>query len=152
MKIKLQSPEKILPWVGAPFMAAWVLEGIILILGFTPHLLFVNYLFEALFLFLFILSYRNKYHCYRKEPDLKITKYFWVELGVHSLFIVGAVVQSAINVRIDITSSGLNYRHEFLFISIAILISHVIYMCVDYYLSEKAAIVKCCKKAKKNKF
>lgn len=41
-------------------MAAWILEGVILTVGFTPNLLFVNYLIEALFLFLFCLSYKKK--------------------------------------------------------------------------------------------
>lgn len=34
-------------------MSAWILEGAVSIIGFTPQLLFVNYLIEALFLFLF---------------------------------------------------------------------------------------------------
>ena len=55
-EIEIKNPQKILPWIGAPFMAAWVLEGIILIVGFTPHLLFVNYLIEGLFVFLFCIS------------------------------------------------------------------------------------------------
>lgn len=59
-EIEIKNPQKILPWIGAPFMAAWVLEGIILIVGFTPHLLFVNYLIEGLFVFLFCISYSNK--------------------------------------------------------------------------------------------
>lgn len=79
-------------------MAAWILEGLVLIIGFTPNLLFVNYLAEAVFLFLFYLSYKNKYKCYKEEPNLKITKYFWVELGIHLSFIIGAVIQSALNV------------------------------------------------------
>lgn len=66
-------------------MAAWILEGVILTVGFTPNLLFVNYLIEALFLFLFCLSYKKKYECYKVEPNLKITGYFWVELSVHGL-------------------------------------------------------------------
>lgn len=61
-EIEILKPKKILPWIGAPFMAAWILEGVILIIGFTPNLLFVNYLIEALFLFLFGLSYKNKYN------------------------------------------------------------------------------------------
>ena len=113
-------------------MAAWILEGVILIVGFTPNLLFVNYLMEALFLFLFCLSYRNKYKCYKAEPNLRITKYFWVELGIHALFIIGAIVQSALNVWIGINDAGLHYRHEYFFISILILTLHIVYMCVDY--------------------
>ncbi len=150
-EIELLHPEKVLPWIGAPFMAAWVLEGVILLIGFTPNLLFVNYLMEALFLFLFGLSYKNKYKCYKAEPNLKITKYFWVELGIHVLFIIGAVVQSALNVWLSISSSGLNYRHEFFFISILILSLHVVYMCVDYYLTEKAAVIRYCNRVKRER-
>ncbi len=130
-------------------MAAWILEGVILIIGFTPNLLFVNYLMEALFLFLFGLSYKNKYKCYKAEPNLKITKYFWVELGIHTLFIIGAVMQSALNVWIGISDSGLNYRHGFFFISIMILTLHIVYMCVDYYVTEKAAVIRYCNRIKK---
>ncbi len=148
-EIEVLNPEKILPWIGGPFMAAWILEGVILIIGFTPNLLFVNYLMEALFLFLFGLSYKNKYKCYKAEPNLRITKYFWVELGIHTLFIIGAVMQSALNVWIGISDSGLNYRHEFFFISIMILASHIIYMCVDYYVTEKAAVIRYCNRVKK---
>lgn len=150
-EIEITNPEKILPWLGGPFMAAWILEGVILTVGFTPNLLFVNYLIEALFLFLFCLSYKKKYECYKAEPNLKITGYFWVELSVHVLFIVGAVVQSALNVWIGISDSGLNYRHEFFFISIMILSLHIVYMCVDYYFSEKAAVIRYCKRVKKEK-
>ena len=150
-EIEISKPEKLLPWIGAPFMAAWILEGVILIIGFTPNLLFVNYLIEALFLFLFCLSYKNRYKCYKDEPNLKITKYFWIELGIHIFFIIAAVVQSALNVWIGISDSGLNYKHGFFFISIMIMILHAIYMCVDYYVSEKAAIIGYCKKAKKDK-
>ncbi len=132
-------------------MAAWILEGVILIIGFTPNLLFVNYLMEALFLSLFCLSYKNRYVCYRDEPNLKITKYFWVESGIHSLFIICAVVQSALNVWIGISDSGLTYRHEFFFISIMILTLHIIYMCIDYYATEKAAVIRFCKRIKKQK-
>lgn len=57
--------------MGGPFMAAWVLEGVILLIGFTPYLLFVNYLMEALFVFLFYLSYKNRYESYKNEPNLK---------------------------------------------------------------------------------
>lgn len=149
-EIEIKNPQKILPWIGAPFMAAWVLEGMILIVGFTPHLLFVNYLIETLLVLLFCLSYRNRYQCYKAEPNLKITKYFWVELSVHVLFIIAAVLQSAFNVWIDIGDKGLIYRHEFFFISLAILVLHIIYMCVDYYVTEKAAIVKCCRKLRGN--
>ena len=150
-EIQVFDPKKILPWIGAPFMAAWILEGVVLIIGFSPNLLYINYLIEALFLFLFVLSYRNKYKCYKDEPNLKITKYFWIELAIHSLFIVGAIVQSALNVWIEISNTGLKYRHEFFFISFMILILHIIYMCVDYYMSEKAAVIRYCKKIKKEK-
>lgn len=150
-EIEISNPKKILPWLGGPFMAAWILEGVILTVGFTPNLLFVNYLIEALFLFLFCLSYKKKYECYKVELNLKITGYFWVELSVHVLFIVGAVVQSALNVWIGISDSGLNYRHGFFFISIMILSLHIVYMCVDYYLSEKAAVIRYCKRVKKEK-
>ncbi len=150
-EIEILNPEKILPWIGGPFMSAWILEGVVLIIGFTPNLLFVNYLMEALFLFLFCLSYKNKYKCYKDEPNLKITKYFWIECAIHALFIIGAVVQSAFNVRIGISNSGLNYRHQFFFISIMILTLHCIYMCVDYYVTEKASVVKYCNKIKKEK-
>ena len=132
-------------------MAAWVLEGVILIIGFTPYLLLINYLIEALFLSLFCLSYRNRYKCYKAEPNLKITKYFWAELAIHNLFIAGAVVQSALNVWVEISSSGLTYRHEFYYISLMILTLHIVYMCVDYYATEKAAVIRCCKRVKKTK-
>ncbi len=150
-EIEILYPEKILPWIGAPFMSAWILEGVVLIIGFTPNLLFVNYFFEALFLFLFCLSYKNKYERYKNEPNLKITKYFWVELGIHVLFIIGAIVQSALNVWIGISDSCLIYRHEFFFISLMIFVSHAIYMCVDYYATEKAAVIRYCKRIKKEK-
>ncbi len=148
-EIEILNPQKILPWIGAPFMAAWILEGFILIVGFTPNLLFVNYLIEALFLFLFGLSYSNRYKCYKDEPNLKITKYFWVELAIHVLFIIGAVVQSALNVWISISDTGLNYKHEFFFISIMILLLHIVYMCVDYYVTEKVSIIRYCNKENK---
>ncbi len=148
-EIEILNPKKILPWIGAPFMAAWILEGFILIVGFTPNLLFVNYLIEALFLFLFGLSYSNRYKCYKDEPNLKITKYFWVELAIHVLFIIGAVVQSALNVWISISDTGLNYKHEFFFISIMILLLHIVYMCVDYYVTEKVSIIRYCNKENK---
>ena len=151
-EIEILNPQKILPWIGAPFMSAWVLEGFILIVGFTPNLLFVNYLIEALFLFLFGLSYRNKYKCYKEEPNLKINKYFWVELAIHILFIIGAIAQSALNVWISVSDTGLNYKHEFFFISVMIIMLHVVYMCVDYYLTEKVAIIRYCNRIKnKNK-
>ena len=148
-EIEILNPKKILPWIGAPFMAAWILEGFILIVGFTPNLLFVNYLIEALFLFLFGLSYSNRYKCYKDEPNLKITKYFWVELAIHVLFIIGAVVQSALNVWISISDTGLNYKHEFFFISIMILLLHIVCMCVDYYVTEKVSIIRYCNKENK---
>ena len=147
--IEILNPQKILPWIGAPFMTAWVLEGVILMVGFTPNLLCVNYLIEALFLFLFGLSYKNKYKCYKDEPNLKITKYFWIELGVHIVFIIGAIVQSALNVWISISDTGLNYKHEFFFISIMILTLHIIFMCIDYYVTEKVAVIRYCNNAKK---
>lgn len=150
-EIEIQDPEKILPWIGAPFMAAWILEGVILIIGFTPDLLFINYIIEALFLFLFYLSYRNKYQRYKEEPNLKITKYFWVEMCVHILFIIGAVVQSALNVRIVKTDSGLIYRHGYLFVSVMVLALHIVYMCIDYYVAEKAAVIRYCNRIKKEK-
>lgn len=149
-EIEMKNPQKILPWIGAPFMAAWALEGMFLLVGFTPHLLFVNYLIEALLVLLFCLSYRNRYQCYKAEPHLNITKYFWIELGIHTMFIIAATLQSAFNVWIYIGDYGLIYRHEFFFISLAILVLHIIYMCVDYYVTEKAAIVKCCRKLRGN--
>ena len=150
-EVEILNPEKILPWIGGPFMSAWIFEGIVLIIGFTPNLLFINYLMEALFLFLFYLSYKNRYIGYKNEPNLKITKYFWVELGIHISFIIEAVVQSALNVWIGISDSGLNYRHEYFFISVMILTLHIIYMCVDYYVTEKSAIIKYCRKIKNQK-
>lgn len=87
-EIEMKNPQKILPWIGAPFMAAWALEGMFLLVGFTPHLLFVNYLIEALLVLLFCLSYRNRYQCYKAEPHLNITKYFWIELGIHTIICV----------------------------------------------------------------
>lgn len=151
-EIEIVNPEKILPWLGAPFMASWILEGVILIVGFTPNLLFINYLMEALFLFLFCLSYKNKYRGYRDEPNLKITKYFWVELGIHILFIIGATVQSALNVWIGIDGSGLSYKHEYFFISLMILTLHIVYMCIDYYVTDKAAVIRYCKRIKKEQY
>lgn len=145
-EIEILHPQKLLPWIGAPFIAAWILEGVVLTVGFTPNLLFVNYLIEALFLFLFGLSYKNRYKYYKAEPNLKITKYFWVELAVHCFFIAGAVFQSAANVRIGVSNSGLNYQHRFLIISITIMTLHAVYMIVDYHATEKAAIIKYCKK------
>ena len=117
----------------------------ILIVGFTPHLLFVNYLIEAFLVFLFCLSCRNRYKCYKAEPDLNITKYFWIELAIHIMFIIATTLQSAFNVWIYIGDNGLIYRHEFIFISLAILLLHIVYMCVDYYVTEKAAIIRCCR-------
>lgn len=64
-EIEIKNPQKILPWIGAPFMAAWVLEGIILIVGFTPHLLFVNYLKK--------LKTINKLACLKSLEMLKIS-------------------------------------------------------------------------------
>lgn len=148
-EIEISKPEKILPWIGAPFMAAWILEGVILIIGFTPNLLFVNYLMYALFAFLFCLSYRKRYKCYKDEPKLKITKYFWIELGIHIFFITAAVVQSAMNVWISISDSGLNYKHDYFMISIMIMLLHAIYVCIDYYASEKVAIIRYCNRMKK---
>lgn len=150
-EIEISNPEKILPWIGAPFMAAWILEGVILLLGFTPNLLFVNYLAEAVFLYLFGLSYKNKYKRYKEEPNRKITKYFWVELAIHVSFIIGAVVQSAFNVWLGISDSGLYYRHEFFFISVMILVLHAVYMSVDYYATEKAAVIRYCNRVKREK-
>ena len=149
-EIEIKNTQKILPWIGAPFMAAWVFGGIILIFGFIPHLLFVNYLIGGLFVFLFCISYSNRYKCYKAEPNLNITKYFWIELAIHIMFIIAATLQSAFNVWIYIGDNGLIYRHEFFFISLAILVLHIIYMCVDYYVTEKAAIVKCCRKLRGN--
>ena len=148
-EIEISEPDKILPWIGAPFIAAWILEGIILIIGFTPNLLFVNYLMNALLVFLFCLSYRNRYKYYKDEPNLKITKYFWIELCIHIFFIIAAVVQSAMNVWIGISDSGLNYKHENFFISIMIMLLHAIYMCIDYYASEKVAIIRYCNRIKR---
>lgn len=148
-EIEILDPDKILPWMGGPYIAAWALEGFILFIGFTPNLLFINYLIEALFLFLFYLACKNKYECYKNEPNLKITNYFWIEIGIHLFFIISALVQSAFNVWIEISESGLHYRHEFFFISVMILLLHMIYMCVDYYASEKAAVIRYCKKVKK---
>lgn len=150
-EIEVLNPEKVLPWIGGPFMAAWILEGVVLLIGFTPNLLFVNYLAEALFLYLFCLSYKKKYECYKVEQNLKITKYFWVELSVHVSFIVGAVVQSALNVWIGITDSGLTYRHEFFFVSIMIMVLHAVYMCVDYYVTEKSAVIRYCNRIKRER-
>ena len=148
-EIEILHPEKLLPWIGAPFMAAFILEGEILLTGFTPYLLFVNYFIEALFLFLFCLSCRNRYRAYKAEPNLKITAYFWIELIIHGLFIAAATVQSALNVWISISEEGITYRHGYFFITIIILALHIVYFCIDYYATEKASIVKSCKKMKK---
>lgn len=147
--IKIQNPNKLLPWISGPYIATGILLGVILLLGFTPRLLFVNYFFEMLFLVLFIISCKNKYKCYKEEPDLKITKYFWLEIIIHSSFIVVAIIQSALNIWIDINDSGLIYKHNFLFISLMILVLHFTYTCIDYYVTEKAYIVKYCNKFKK---
>lgn len=148
-EIEISDPKNLLPWIGGPFMAAWILEGVILLIGFTPNLIFVNYLAEALFATLFCLSYIKRYKCYKAEPNLKITAYFWIELAIHILFIIGAVVQSALNVWISIGASGLIYRHEFFFVSILILTLHIVFMCVDYYATEKAAVIRYCNRIKK---
>lgn len=150
-EIEVSNPEKLLSWLCAPFMAALPLEGEILLIGFTPNLLFVNYFLEALFLFLFCLSYKNKYKSYKAEPNLRITAYFWIELGIHSLFIIAAIVQSALNVWISIGESGLTYHHGYFFITLMILILHIIYFCIDYYATEKAAVIRYCNRIKKEK-
>ncbi len=150
-EIEIQNPKKLLPWLCAPFMAACILEGEILITGFTPYLLFVNYFFEALLLFLFCLSCKNKFKAYKAEPNLKITAYFWIELAVHGLFIIAATVQSAFNVWVSIGEDGLTYRHEYFFISLMIIVLHIIYFCIDYYATEKAAIFRFCKRKEKVK-
>lgn len=144
-EIKISDPQKLLPWIGAPFMAAWIFEGVVLFVGFTPNLLFINYLIEGLFAFLFFLSYRNRYKAYKNEPNIAITKYFWVELSIHILFMIGAVVQSACNVWIEIGHEGFHYRHEFFFITALILLLHIVFMCIDYYATDKAAIIQSCK-------
>lgn len=116
---------------GRVYFNSWVYSEFTVCKLFDRSIIFV----------LFGLSYKNKYKCYKAEPNLKITKYFWIELSVHILFIIAAVVQSALNVRISISGTGLNYKHEFFFISIMILLLHIVYMCVDYYVTEKAAII-----------
>ena len=150
-EIEISNPKKLLSCICAPFMAACILEGVVLIVGFTTNLLFVNYLIEALFLYLFYFSCKNKYKCYREEPNLKITKYFWVELAIHCAFIVAAVVQSAFNVRLYIDEDGVHYIHSFFFISAMILALHIVYMCVDYYVSEKAAAIRYCRRVTRKK-
>ncbi len=132
-------------------MAAGTLTGAILLIGFTPDLLFVNYIFEAVFLYLFCLSCKNRYKAYKAEPNLKITPYFWAEIAVHAIFIAAAAVQSALNVRLSITREGAFYRHEYLFVTLIIVISHVVYMVIDYYATEKAAIVRYCNRVRKKK-
>ncbi len=150
-EIEILYPEKLLPWIGGPYMAAGTLIGAILIVGFTPDLLFVNYLFEALFLYLFCLSCKNRYKAYKAEPNLKITAYFWIEFAIHGLFIAAATVQSALNVWISISEEGLFYRHDYFFVTLIIVILHVAYFCIDYYATEKAAIVRYCNRTKKRK-
>ena len=150
-EIEIKNPEKVLPWIGGPYMAAGILVGAILLIGFTPNLLFVNYFFEALFLYLFCLSYKNRYKAYKAEPNLKITAYFWIELATHSLFIIAATVQSALNVWISISEEGLTYRHGYFFITFIIVILHIVYFCIDYYATEKAAVVRYCNRTKKRK-
>lgn len=93
----------------------------------------------------------GRYECYREEPNLKITKYFWVESEVHVMFIVGAAVQSGCNVWIGKSESGLTYRHAYLIISVLILVLHAVFMCIDYYATEKAAVIRYCKRIKKKK-
>lgn len=151
-EIELKHPEQVLPWIGGPYMAAGTLVGALLLIGFTPHLLFVNYVFEALFLYLFCLSFRNRYRAYKAEPNLQITAYFWIELLIHSLFIAAAAVQSALNVWISIGEEGLVYRHEYFFITLVIVLLHILYVCLDYYLTEKAAIVRVCKRNRTTDF
>ncbi len=150
-EIEIKNPEKVLPWIGGPYMAAGILVGAILLIGFTPNLLFVNYFFEALFLYLFCLSYKNRYKAYKAEPNLKITAYFWIELAIHSLFIIAATVQSALNVWISISEEGLTYRHEYFFVTLIIVILHIVYFCIDYYATEKAAVVRYCNRTRKSK-
>ncbi len=148
-EIEILNPTNLLPWIGAPYMAAGTLEGVILLIGFTPHLLFVNYIFEALLLYLFCLSYKNRYKAYKAEPNLQITAYFWIELAVHGLFIAAATVQSALNVWISIGEEGLIYRHGYFFITALIFVLHIVYFCIDYYVTEKAAIVRYCNRKRK---
>lgn len=150
-EIVIENPDKILPWIGGPYMAAGILIGVILLIGFTPDLLFVNYFFEALFLFLFFFSYKNRYQAYKAEPNLKITAYFWIELAIHGFFIAAATVQSTLNVWLSISEEGLTYRHKYFVITLMIVILHLVYFCIDYYATEKAAIVKSCKRMKKRK-
>lgn len=66
-EIEIEDPEKILPWISGPYMAAGILIGVILLIGFTPDLLFVNYFFEALFYFCF--SYHTKTGIKRTKPS-----------------------------------------------------------------------------------
>lgn len=150
-EIQIENPAKTLPWIGGPYMAAGTLIGAILLIGFTPHLLFVNYIFEAAFFYLFCLSYKNRYRAYRAEPNLKITAYFWIELAVHCFFIAAAIVQSAFNVWISISPEGLTYRHEYFFISLMIVVLHITFFCIDYYATEKAAVVRYCNRMRKEK-
>lgn len=148
-EIEIKAPEKLLPWIGGPPMAASILIGVILLFGFTPDLV-VNYIFEALFLYLFCLSYKNRYKAYRSEPNLKIGVYFWIELSVHCAFIVAATIQSAFNVRILIDENGITYRHNYFLVSLIIFLSHIIFYCIDYYMTEKASLVSSCKRQNKN--
>lgn len=150
-EIEISNPKRLLSCICAPFMAAIPLEFFILVFGFTPYLLFVNYLIEVLFLYLFFFSYKSKYKCYKEEPNLKITKYFWVELAIHCAFIIAAVLQSAFNVWLVIGSDGSSYRHDYYTISAIIVVMHIIYLFIDYYASEKAAAIRYCRKAIRKK-
>lgn len=150
-EIEIENPKNVLPWIGAPYIAAGTLVGAILLIGFTFHLLFINYVFDALFLYLFCLSYKNRYQAYKAEPNLKISASFWIELAIHCSFLLAATVQSALNVRIFLSEEGLIYRHDFFIISLVIFLLHISYVIIDYYATEKAAIVKSCKKAIKIK-
>lgn len=60
-------------------------------------------------------------------------------------------MQSALNVWLSISEEGLTYRHEYFVITLIIIILHLVYFCIDYYVSEKAAIVKSCKRMRKRK-
>lgn len=104
----------------------------------------------AVFILVFF-SYKNRYQAYKAEPNLKITAYFWIELAIHGFFIVAATVQSALNVWLSINEEGMTYRHEYFFVTLMIVILHLVYFCIDYYVTEKVAIVKSCKRMRKRK-
>lgn len=45
----------------------------------------------------------------------------------------------------------IKYPDEYFFITLAIVILHIAYFCIDYYATEKVAIVRYCNRTRKRK-